>query len=135
MLIFTQQVPKIHGANPNTHSNINSCVINYFHFDWVQDTFKWNVFKFANDIWNEVWWRNWFALWTDSKFVEKGHILVGSVTVRDMDTFWGVYVEKKDWVNMCRCRRQWVAGTYITEWKIFTENTLDPQKKGFAKSL
>ena len=31
MLIFTQQVPKIHGANPNTHSTVNSWVIQFFH--------------------------------------------------------------------------------------------------------
>ena len=116
MLIFTQQVPKIHGANPNTHSNVNSWVINYFHFDWVQDTFKWNVFKFANDIWNEVWWRNWFALWTDSKFVEKGHILVGSVPVRDMDTFWGVYVEKRiGWTYAGVEDNEWQARTLQNE--------------------
>ena len=114
MLIFTQQVPKIHGANPNTHSNVNSWVINYFHFDWVQDTFKWNVFKFANDIWNEVWWRNWFALWCGQiRNLSKKAIFWWAVLQLEIWTLFGEFMWRKKIGWTC-------AGAEDNEWQART---------------
>ena len=132
MLIFTQQVPKIHGANPNTHSTVNSWVIQFFHhfnssmaWELIHCILRFDIVYFSIASTHFPLWffthiyginvrRRIFIGYKilsngtcsslqmifERRFcreidlpcgqfrnVSKKHILVGSVPVRDMDTY------------------------------------------------